>query len=98
MLQYRKTEALAPRAKIGFPGGVVLGGMSQGAIFAGVVVLNELSLIDGHFVLSGFVPPPAESVSQVIDTANLFLSLGAAMDLHFYMGNDQELLDLRAMD
>ena len=101
-------------------GAVVLGGLSQGAIFAGVVALNVPSLIDGLFVLSGFVRRPAASVSLqglrvfvahgdadplirpqlAADTANLFLSLGAAVDRHFYsMGhdlNDQELADLTA--
>ncbi len=99
---------------------VILGGLSQGAIFAGVVALHAPSLIDGLFVLSGFVPRPAASVSLqglpvfvahgdadplippqlAADTANLFLSLGAAVDQHFYsMGhdlNDQELADLTA--
>lgn len=99
-------------------GAIVLGGLSQGAIFAGVVALNAPGLIDGLFVLSGFVPQPAESVSLrglsvfvahgdadplirpqlAADTANLFLSLGAAVDPHSYsMGHeltDQELADL----
>ncbi len=102
------------------PGALVLGGLSQGAIFAGGVALNAPGLIDGLFVLAGFVPQPAESVSLqglrvfiahgdadplirpqiAADTANLLLSLGAAVDPHFYsMGHelhDQELADLTA--
>ena len=101
-------------------GAVVLGGLSQGAIFAGVVALHAPSLINGLFVLSGFVPQPAASVSLqglpvfvahgdadplirpqiAADAANLFLSLGAAVEQHFYsMGHDmddQELADLTA--
>ena len=106
--------------KLGSQGSVILGGLSQGAIFAGCVALNGSLQIDGLFVLSGFVPRSAASVSlkglpvfiahgdadpvigpqRAVDTANLFLSLGAAVEQHSYpMGHelhDQELVDLLA--
>ncbi len=106
--------------KLVSPGALVLGGLSQGAIFAGVVALHAPRLMDGLFVLSGFVPRSAASVSLqglpvfvahgdadplippqlAADTANLFLSLGAAVDHHVYsMGHDlddQEVADLTA--
>lgn len=51
-----------------FPGTLVLGGLSQGAVFAGMVAVESSDLVDGLFVLSGFVPtaPPQQASLQAL--------------------------------